>query len=143
MKNLQLVCPPITVRPVRDNLATIHRGDVLVAEIDHVYVGYCLSHLGRDASDPLFIQVVAVAPEARGRGVGQALLGSAAERAPLRDIALATRDDNVAARAMNERFAESLDASIRRVPLTTFRLRDLGISRGLGYRAWEIRRPAR
>ena len=114
---------------------------VLLAEIDGIHIGFCVSLRSSKDSDPLFIQVIGVAPEAQRRGVGLALLTAAAEREPQRDIALATQDSNTAARALNERFASSIDSSIRRVSLGTYRDRDLGILRGLGYRAWGIRRP--
>nr|WP_274636486.1 GNAT family N-acetyltransferase [Microbacterium bovistercoris] len=140
MKDIQFECSPITVRSVRDNVLTIREGLVLIAEVDDVHVGYCLARVGLRAGDPVFMQVVAVAPAAQRRGIGRALLASAAEREPLRDIALATQDDNAAARAMNERFAEAIGGSIHRVNLDTFRPRDLGIQRGLGYRAWVIQR---
>jgi ribosomal protein S18 acetylase RimI-like enzyme len=139
--DLQLECSPITVRSVRDNVLMIAERRVLLAEIDEVHVGFCVSFSGPKGSDPLFIQLVGVAPAAQRRGVGLALLTAVAERAPRQVTALATRDENVAARALNERFADSIGASIRRVRLGTYRDHDLGITRGLGYRAWEIHRP--
>lgn len=140
MKDLQVLCSPISVRSVRENASTITDRLVLLAEIDGVHVGFCVSFPGFEDSDPLFIQIVAVAPDAQRRGVGLALLTAAAEREPLRNIALATQDDNVAARSLNEQFANSIGASIRRVSLGTYRDCDLGIRRGLGYRAWFIQR---
>jgi hypothetical protein len=59
---------------------------------------------------------------------------AATELKPLRDIALATQDESLAARSLNAQSARSIGAGIRRVPLGTFRDRDLGIQRGLGYR---------
>jgi ribosomal protein S18 acetylase RimI-like enzyme len=140
MKDLQTLCSPISVRSVRGNASTIMERLVLLAEIDDVHVGFCISSPGLRDSDPMFIQVVAVAPDAQRRGAGLALLTAAAEREPRRDIALATQDDNVAARSLNEKFAKSIGASIRRVNLSNYRDFDLGIQRGLGYRAWAIRR---
>ncbi|MGL3808150.1 GNAT family N-acetyltransferase [Paeniglutamicibacter sp. R2-26] len=125
---------------MKENASKITEQLVLLAEIDGVHVGFCVSAPGLQDSDPLFIQVVAVAPEAQRRGVGLALLTAAAKREPRRDIALATQDDNVAARSLNEQFAKSIGASIRRVRLGTYRDGDLGIRRGLGYRAWVIQR---
>lgn len=139
--DLQLDCSPIGVRSVRENVSMIAERFVLLAEIDTVHVGFCVSSTGPKGSDPLFIQLVGVAPAAQRRGVGLALLTAAAERHPGRDVVLATQDKNVAARALNERFASSIGASIRRVRLGTYRDRDLGITRGLGYRAWVIQRP--
>ena len=140
MKDLQAVCSPISVRSVRENVATIIERRVLIAEIDDIHVGFCVSSLGLEDCDPMFFQVVAVAPDAQRRGVGLALLTAAAEREPRRDIALATQNDNVAARSLNEKFARSIGASIRKVTLSTYRDCDLGIQRGLGYRAWAIQR---
>lgn len=140
MTDLQVLCAPISVQSVKKNASTISERLVLLAEIDGVHVGFCLSSSGPQDSDPLFIQVVAVAPDAQRRGIGLALLTAAADREPRRDIALATQDDNVAARSLNERFAKSIGASIRKVNLQTYRDSDLGIRRGLGYRAWVIQR---
>ncbi|MGP5015722.1 GNAT family N-acetyltransferase [Glutamicibacter ardleyensis] len=88
----------------------------------------------------MFIQIVAVVPEARGRGIGLALLTAAADREPRRNIALATQDDNFAVRSLNAKFEKSIDASIGRVRLDTYRDSDLGIQRGKDYRPWVIQR---
>lgn len=141
--DLQVECPPIYVRSVRDNVSTIAERLVLLAEIGDIHVGFCVSFVSPRAVDPLFVQVVAVAPGSQRRGVGLALLTAAAEREPRRDIALATQDDNLAARTLNERFASSTGMSIGRVPLGTYRDRDLGIVRGQGNRAWVIQRRER
>ncbi|MBT2495613.1 GNAT family N-acetyltransferase [Microbacterium sp. ISL-59] len=140
IRDLQVVCSPISVLQVRRNIETIAMHHVLLAEIDGLHVGYCTSSVGTIDADPLYLQVVAVAPEAQRRGVGLALLAAAASNYPERDVALATQDDNDAARALNERFAHSVGATIARERLSRFRDSDLGISRGLGYRAWVIRR---
>jgi len=144
MKDLQVVCCPISVRSVRENVSTIIERQVHIAEIDGVHVGFCVSSQGPKDSDPLFFQIVAVAPvapDAQRRGVGLSMFGAATAREPLRDIALATQDDNIAARSLNEKFARTIGATIQRVTLGTYRDRDLGIQRGLGYRAWIVRRP--
>lgn len=141
--DLQVECPPIYVRSVRDNVSTIAERLVLLAEVGDVHVGFCVSLVSPGAVDPLFVQVIAVAPRAQRRGVCMALLTAVAQREPHCDIALATQDSNTAARALNERFAESLGASIGRVPLGRYRDSDLGIVRGQGYRAWVIQRRAR
>jgi hypothetical protein len=139
--DLQVECSPIIPKPLRENVSMIVEKRVLLAFVDDVHVGFSVSFAGPRTIDPLFVQVVAVVLEARRRGVGIALLGVAAAGYPRRDIALATQLDNVAARTMNDRFAESIGASIRRVPLDNFANRDLGIRRGLGYRAWFIQHP--
>lgn len=141
MWDLQLVCSPITVKSVSQNVQTIMRQSVFLAEVGGVHVGRCISRPGQAIGEPLYIQVVAVAPGAQRRGVGSALLSAAAEAEPKRSIALATQDENTGARAMVESFARSLGANVERVKLGTFRDSDLGISRGLGYRAWLVRRP--
>jgi GNAT superfamily N-acetyltransferase len=141
MQDLQGECSPISIQSVRENTATISEQLVLLAEIDRVHVGFCVSSPGFRDPDPMFIQIVAVAPDAQRRGVGLALLSAAAEREPRRDIVLATQDDNFAARSLNDQFAKSIGADIRRVNLKTYRKIDLGIPRGLGYRAWVIQRP--
>lgn len=139
--DLQLECSPIYVRSVRENVSLIAERLVLIAEIDKVHVGFCVSITGPKNSDPLFLQLVGVVPAAQRRGVGLALLTAAAKRWPGRSVALATQDENAAARALNERFASSIGANIQRVRLGTYRDRDLGITRGLGYRSWVIPSP--
>lgn len=138
--DLQLDCPPITVTSLKRNASTAAERVVLLAEIDGVHVGFCVSFPGPRLTDPLFVQVVGVAPAAQRRGVGVALLSAAAEREPGRDIALATQDTNAAARAMIERFAQLVGGGLERVKLGTFRNGDLGIRKGEGYRSWVIRR---
>ena len=138
--DLQVACPPISVSSVRKNAKTIAERLVLIAEIDEVHVGFCVSSVGPNEHDPLFVQLVGVVPAAQRRGVGLALLTSAAGREPQRDIALATQDDNAAARAMNKRFAASIGADIQRVRSGTYPNSDLGIPTGMGYRAWLIQR---
>lgn len=143
--DLQVACPPISVRSLRDNASMISDQVVLLAEIDNAHVGFCVSLLRPDSSDPLFIQVVGVAPEAQQRGVALALLLAAVECHPPRDIALATQDNNVAALALIKRFAKVIGGTYQRIHLGTYRDGDLGIRRGIGYRAWIVRRqqPAR
>jgi GNAT superfamily N-acetyltransferase len=141
MWDLQLHCPPTTVKPIRYNVSTIAKQLVLLAEIDGVHVGCCVAFVSPTSFHPLFVQLVAVAPEARRRGVGLALLSAATARKPGGDVAIATKDDNVATRALNERFAGLIGASIRRVPRGTYRDGALGIRKGDGYRVWVIRRP--
>lgn len=140
MKDLQIACSPITVQSVKDNVGTIADQHVLLAEIDDTHVGFCVSFPGPGSSDPLYIQVVGVVPQAQRRGVGLALLTASAEHEPRPDIVLATQNENLGARALNARFAESIGASIARVPLSRYRHNDLGIPRGAGYHAWLIQR---
>ncbi|WP_244650700.1 GNAT family N-acetyltransferase [Plantibacter sp. CFBP 13570] len=142
VKDLQFICEPIAVKSVGENVSMIADRFVLLAEIDEVHVGLCVAVRGVRRSDPLFIQVVGVAPPAQRRGIGLALLTAAADLEPLRDIALATQNENVAALAMIDGFARSIGTVAERVRLGTYRDRDLGISRGHGYRAWTIRRPS-
>lgn len=96
----------LQVLPVKDNASTISEHLVLLAEIDGVHVGFCVSSPGPRNSDPLFVQIVGVVPQARGRAIGLASLIAAAERDTQRDIALATRNDNDAARSLNAKFAQ-------------------------------------
>lgn len=140
LKDLQLACEPITVQSVRDNATTITDHLVLLAEISGVHVGFSVASIGQNDADPTFVQVVAVAPSTQRRGVGLTLLSSVAERAPQQDIAFATRDDNDAALALTKRFTELIGATMRAVPKGTYRHRDLGTARGMGYRPWVIQR---
>ncbi|MFS2241238.1 GNAT family N-acetyltransferase [Microbacterium sp. OR16] len=140
LTDLQVRCAPITVRSVRANGATLAEHFVLLAEIEDVHVGYCCFAVGAQPSTPIIIQVVAVAPEAQRRGIGLKLLTAASETDSRRDIVLATQDNNIAARALNARFAASISAVLRRIPLSTYPDHALGIQRGHGYRAWTIER---
>lgn len=138
---LQLACEPIRPKPIDENVSMIETHTVLLAEAGGVHVGYCVAVADASRRDLLFLKVVAVVPELQHRGVGLALLAAAAEREPQRDIALATHQDNLGVLAMGSRFAESVGGVFRRVKLGTFRDRDLGFSRGEGYRVWLIERP--
>ncbi|WDF33724.1 GNAT family N-acetyltransferase [Arthrobacter agilis] len=139
MRDIQLACVPITPMPLRDNAATISGHRVLIAEIERVHVGFVLASLGPEPS-PLFVQVVAVVSEAQRRGIGQQLLSAAAALEPQRNIVLATQETNLAAHALNKRFADSMAASIHKVNLGVYPNKYLGIRRGQGYRVWEIER---
>lgn len=140
MRYLQVACEPLVVQSAASNDKTIAEQRVFFAMIGATQVGVCVSLIGTAASDPVFIQAVGVVGTARGRGIGLALMRTAAEQAPHRPIAFATQNDNLAARRMNERFAASIGAELRRVNLGTFKDEDLGIKRGLGYRSWTIER---
>jgi len=139
--DLQMMCSPITPRSVRDNVSLITERTVLIAEIGDVHVGFCASFVGSNDSDPIFVLLVGVVAEAQRRGVGLALLTAAAGRDPVRDIAIATLDENIAERALNDRFARSIGATPQRVPRGIYPDRHLGIRRGDGYRVWITQRP--
>ncbi|UUX59880.1 GNAT family N-acetyltransferase [Glutamicibacter halophytocola] len=139
MRDMQLVCEPITPLGIRRNATTLSEDRVFIAEIERVPVGFALAAISEKHA-PLFMQVVAVVPQAQQRGIGLQLLRAATETEPDRNIALATQSTNFAAHAMNRRFAASIGASIQRVNLGVYPDSYLGISRGQGYRAWEIRR---
>ncbi len=140
MRYLQAACEPLTVQSATSNDKTIAEQRVLFAMIGETPVGFCVSMTDTAAPDPVFIQTVGVVGTARGRGIGLALMHAVAEQAPDRNIALATQNDNLAARRMNERFAASIGAELRRLNLGTYKDENLGIRRGLGYRAWTIER---
>ncbi|MCE0459604.1 GNAT family N-acetyltransferase [Curtobacterium flaccumfaciens] len=140
MRYMQGACEPVTPQPESENNKTIAGKLVFFATIGATQVGFCVSMTGTAASDPVFIQAVGVVGTARGRGIGLALMHTVVEQVPHRNIALATQNDNLAARRMNERFAASIGAELRQVNLGTFKDEDLGIRRGLGYRSWTIER---
>lgn len=86
------------------------RHDVLIAEEGERRVGFLL--LLYDVPDEVtltqqaFVAYTAVEPDARGRGVGRALLEAAEERARaagLRYVSLMVTDDNVPARKLYDR----------------------------------------
>jgi len=140
MRWMQADCESVFIQSVEHNVSKITKQLVLVAEIEAHPVGFCRALVGRAESDPLFIQLVAVVPGARRRGVGLALLEAAASREPQRSIAMATLDDNVAARRLNERFAKSIGCEIQRVPLRRYRRTDLGFDGGEHHHPWVINR---
>ncbi|MFS0712361.1 GNAT family N-acetyltransferase [Microbacterium sp. 2P01SA-2] len=130
------------IHDVASNTERIKQKVVVLAEIDGCPVGFCEAFRGSSPADPLFIQMVAVVPRARRRGAALALLHAAATAEPQRDIVGATLDENIAARSLNERFAESLDASIQRVPVRSFCRSDMGFGPGEEHRPWLIRRAS-
>jgi GNAT superfamily N-acetyltransferase len=140
MRWVQADCESTYIQSVEYNVSKISQQLVLLAEIADYPVGFCCALVGRANWDPLFIQLVAVVPWARRRGVGLALLSAAAEWQPQRNIAMATLDDNVAARRLNERFAKSIGADTQRVPVSRFRPSDLGFAPGERHRPWMIDR---
>ncbi|MGF3054021.1 GNAT family N-acetyltransferase [Microbacterium sp. YY-03] len=141
MRDMQIVCEPITVLSLETNAHTINDRLALFAEIENVHVGFCVAFPGVKTSDPMFVQVVAVVPAAQRRGIGRELLAAAATTEPERDIVFATQESNLAAHAMSARFAGELGATLQRVNLGVYPDRYLGIQRGQGYRAWRVKRP--
>jgi len=141
MRWIQAECESTYIQSVEYNVSNIEQKLVLLARIGEQPVGFCLVFIGPKDSDPLFIQLVAVVPRARRRGVALALLNAAAAREPERNIALATLDDNVAALGLNAHFAESIGSNIRRVPVRMFRRSYLGFAKGESHRPWIIERP--
>jgi GNAT superfamily N-acetyltransferase len=137
---MQADCESTYIQSVEYNVSKIGQQLVLLAEIADYPVGFCCVLAGRTDSDPLFIQLVAVVPSARRRGVGLALLSVAAGWQPQRNIAMATLDDNFDARRLNERFAQSIGGNIQRVPGSRFRPSDLGFAQGERHRPWMIDR---
>lgn len=140
MRWMQADCESTNIYSVEENLSKAQQQLVLLAEIADYPVGFCCVLVGRAVADPLFIQLVAVVPSVRRRGVGLALLRAVAELQPYRSIAMATLDDNVAARALNERFAQSIGGDIQRVPAGRFRSSDLGFAPGERHRPWMVGR---
>lgn len=140
MRWIQADCESTNIHSVEHNMSKIGHQLVLLAEVVDYPVGFCCLLASGTNSDPLYIQLVAVVPSARRRGVGLALLSAAAGLHPERNIAMATIDDNVAARRLNERFAKSIGGNIQRVPVSRFRPSDLGFTRGERHRPWMIDR---
>lgn len=141
MQWMQASCESTYIQSVEYNLSTIEQQLILLAEIADYPVGFCFALAGRTLSDPLFIQLVAVVPLARRRGVGLALLSAAAGHEPHRSIAMATLDDNVPARNLNERFAKSIGGNLHRVPIRRYRQTDLGFAQGERHHPWIVDRP--
>jgi GNAT superfamily N-acetyltransferase len=137
---MQADCGSTNIHSAEDNESKIGQQPVLLAEIADYPVGFCCVLADRPNSEPLFIQLVAVVPPARRRGVGLALLNAAARLQPQCNIAMATLGDNVAARRLNDRFAQSIGGNIQRVPASRFRPSDLGFARGERHRPWIIYR---
>ncbi|OZD39002.1 hypothetical protein CH252_31060 [Rhodococcus sp. 06-1477-1B] len=142
MRWMQADSESATIQSVEFNVASITTKTVFLADVGGWPVGFCRAVAGRSLSDPLFVQMIAVVPAARRRGVGLALLAAAASSQPDRDVVMATLDDNTAARAMNERFARSLGLEIRRVPIRSYRRSEMGLGPGEKHRPWLIERGA-
>lgn len=142
MRWIQAVCESTFIQSLEDNVSKIRQYQVLLAEVADQPVGFCCVFAGRTEFDPLFIQLVAVVPTARKRGVGLALLLTAARWQPHRNIAMAILDENIAAQRLNERLAQSIGGTLRRVPVKRFRRSDLGFAQGERHRPWLIERPA-
>lgn len=141
MRWVQADCESTNIQEAEYNASEIEQQLVLMTEIAGHPVGCCTALVGATDADPLFIQPVAVVPLARRRGAGTALLNAAARREPRRSIAMATLNDNDAARGLNERFAKSMGATIRRVPVRRCRRTDLGFAPGELHRPWIVERP--
>lgn len=141
MRWMKASCQSTNIRSVEENVSRIGQQFVLPAEIADHPVGFCCVLAARTNSDPLFIQLVTVVPFVRRRGLGTALLSAAAEWQPQRNIAMPTLDENVAARRLNERLAQSIAGNIQRIPTGRFRPSDLGYSPGERHRRWMINRP--
>lgn len=140
MRWVQAECESTTIQGVAFNVSAIEKKIVFLAEISDCTVGFCIALAGRTDRAPVFVQLVAIVPQARRRGAGFALLNAVASTEPQRDIVAATLDGNTAARALNERFAASLGASIRRVPIRSFRPSEMGFAPGENHRPWLIER---
>lgn len=141
MKDLQVSCEPLGVLSILRNIETIATHRVLFVEECGVHVGFCVSSLEAECTDPIFIQTIGVVSEGQHRGIGVALLESATSREPNRDIALAAQKDNAGAFVLAKKFAMSIGASVQKVKLGTYADDYLGITRGIGYRILVIRRP--
>ena len=140
MQWIQAVDESAYINDVDGNISTMSEKTVMLAEVDGIPVGFSVSLLGRWDPQTLFVQRVLVAPLARRRGIGLALLTAAAEQHPGRDIAVAALDENDAVHKLNHRFAESIGASIRRVPVRTYARTDLGFAQQESHRPWVIER---
>lgn len=143
MRWIQAECESTYIHSVEENVSKIDRQFVLLAELAGHPVGFCCAVEGRSNSDPLFIQLVAVVPSARQRGVGLALLCVAAAAHSQRNVAMAALDDNIAAQRLNRRLAQSIGAKIQRVPVNRFRKSDLGVASGEHHRPWMIDRQSK
>lgn len=142
MQWIQAECESIYIQSVEVNQSRIRRQLVLVAEIADHPVGFSCAFVGRTVTDPLFIQLVAVVPMGRRRGAALALLSRSAGWEPNRDVAMATLDENIPARSLNERLAESMGSKMERVPVRRYRRSDLGFAEGERHKPWLISRSA-
>jgi len=88
---------------------------VLVAEQDGVFLGYAAGRVQPDGEG--YLDFVAVTPEARGLGAGQALVTSIGRRlvslSPAGTVNLTVQDPRLPARRLYEKLGFRLDASIR------------------------------
>lgn len=128
------------IQSVSDNVSTIRKKLVLLAEFANHPVGFCVAAIGRYAPDHLFIQRVAVDPLARRRGAGLALLSAAARDRPDKHIAGATLDDDASTHALNQKLATSLGENLVVTPRRRFTRTDLSLAAGEAHRPWVITR---
>ncbi|CUR55012.1 putative Acetyltransferase [metagenome] len=87
---------------------------VLVAEYDGVFAGYAAGHVQPDGDG--FLSFLATTPEARGRGLGAALVAAVGRRlietAPHANVNLTVEDTRAPARRLYERLGFRLEASL-------------------------------
>lgn len=140
MRWLQMTSESMYIHSVGENISTITKKLVLLAEIAGYPVGFCVAAVGRYAPDYLFIQRAAVDPVVRRRGAGVALLRAAAREMPSKNIAGATLEDDTATRALNQKLAVSLGAAVQIVPSRRFTRTDLSLAEGENHRSWVIDR---
>lgn len=138
MRWLQMTSESMYIHPVSDNIFTITKKLVLLAEIASYPVGFCVAAVGRYAPEYLFIQRVAVDPLVRRRGAAVALLRAAVRENPDKHLAGATLDDDAATHALNQKLATSLGATIEVVPRRRFTPTDLSLGPGETHRPWVI-----
>lgn len=137
---IQATCESLFIHNVGFNVSKVEKQIVLMADISGDPIGFCVALAGRTEIAPVFVQLVAVVPQARQRGAGLALVRAVARAEPHRDIVLAIQDENTASRALSQRVAVSLNSKIRRVPIRSYRRSELGIAEGEVHRAWLITR---
>ncbi len=88
---------------------------VLVAERDGVFAGYAAGHVQPDGDG--FLSFLALTPQARGLGLGAALVAAVGRRliesSPHANVNLTVEDPRVSARGLYEKLGFRLEASMR------------------------------
>lgn len=140
MRWIQAECAELFILSVTQNVSTIAKQIVFLAEVDNCPVGLCTASVGRYNSEHLFIQRVGVVPPARRRGAGIALVLAAANEAPGLNIAGATVAGDEPAQALIRKLASHLNSRVRDLRRGAFAPTDLGIVRGEPHIPWVVDR---
>lgn len=112
-------CPPLDANSLYCNLLQCchFAGTCVVAEIDGRIAGWVSGYIRPDSPSCLFIWQVAVAPEARGHGLGQRMIREILRREasrPVTRIQSTITETNAASWSLFQALADDLGAQLQR-----------------------------